>query len=77
MTTKKAKTELLVNNGSTIVIGGIIKTTESETERSVPILSKIPVIGWLFKSRIKIHDKQELLIFITPKIVRLDRMAQN
>ncbi|MBU4419494.1 MAG: type IV pilus secretin PilQ, partial [Proteobacteria bacterium] len=64
-TTKKAKTELLVDDGDTVVIGGIIKTTKSSTDIGVPWLSKIPLLGWLFKSTDKSDDKEELLIFIT------------
>ncbi|MCG2831507.1 MAG: type IV pilus secretin PilQ [Desulfobacteraceae bacterium] len=72
-TTKKAKTELLVDDGDTVVIGGIIKTTKSSTDIGVPWLSKIPLLGWLFKSTDKSDDKEELLIFITPKIVKLEQ----
>lgn len=72
-TTKSAETELLVNNGNTVVIGGIIKTTKSSTDTGVPLLSKIPFIGWFFKSTNKEATKEELLIFITPEIVRLEQ----
>jgi type IV pilus assembly protein PilQ len=72
-TTKEAETELLVNDGDTIVIGGIIKTTKSFTDTGVPWLSKIPFLGWLFKSTEKTDDKEELLIFITPTIVKLEQ----
>ncbi|MBW2741877.1 MAG: type IV pilus secretin PilQ [Deltaproteobacteria bacterium] len=77
-TTKNAETEVLVNDGDTIVIGGIIKTTKSSTDTGVPWLSKIPLLGWLFKSTEKSDDKEELLIFITPTIVKLEqRNLQN
>ncbi len=69
--TKQTTTELLVNNGDTIVIGGIITEDRSTAEARVPGLSKIPVLGWLFKSRLKTHNKTELLIFMTPTIVQL------
>ena len=72
-TKKEATTELLVDDGDTIVIGGIIKTTKSSGETGVPWLSKIPLIGWLFKSTEKIDNKEELLIFITPTIVNLEQ----
>ncbi|MDL1968408.1 MAG: type IV pilus secretin PilQ [Deltaproteobacteria bacterium] len=76
--TKSADTELLVNNGDTVVIGGIIKTTKSFTDTGVPGLSKIPFIGWFFKSTNKEATKEELLIFITPKILKLEqRSLQN
>ncbi|RZB30228.1 MAG: type IV pilus assembly protein PilQ [Desulfobacteraceae bacterium Eth-SRB1] len=77
-TTKSANTDLLVNDGETIVIGGIRKTTKSAGEIGLPWLSKVPILGWLFKSQTKLDDKEELLIFITPKIIRLEqRDMQN
>ena len=71
--TKEAKTELLIDDGDTIVIGGIIKTTKRTGEQGVPWLSRIPLLGWLFKSTEKSDDKEELLIFITPRIVQLEQ----
>ncbi|QTA83646.1 Type IV pilus biogenesis and competence protein [Desulfonema limicola] len=76
-TTKEATTELLVNDGDTVVIGGIIKEFENEGSEGLPGLSKIPLIGWLFKNRSEQYNKEELLIFITPRIVQLEqRTAQ-
>ena len=75
ITTKNAHTELLVNDGDTVVIGGIIKTTKSSSDTGVPWLSKIPLLGWLFKSTKKSDDKEELLIFITPRIVKLEQRS--
>ncbi len=74
--TNLADTELLVNDGETIVIGGILTSTDSWSEAGVPFFSKIPVLGWLFKQRYKIKTKNELLIFITPTIIRLEEAAQ-
>ena len=71
--TKEASTELLVDDGNTIVIGGIMKTTKHTYEGGVPWLSKISVLGWLFKTEYKKDNKEELLIFITPKIVQLEQ----
>ena len=68
---KSAETELLVNDGDTVVIGGIIKTTEDLSRSRVPGLAKIPLLGWLFRSKTKSDNREELLIFITPKIVQL------
>jgi type IV pilus assembly protein PilQ len=76
-TTKEAETELLVNDGDTVVIGGIIKTTKNYTDTGVPGLSKIPFLGWLFKSTDKTDDKEELLIFITPRIVKLEQRSSE
>jgi type IV pilus assembly protein PilQ len=73
LTTKNVQTELLVNDGDTIVIGGIIQQTEIDAENSFPWLSKIPVLGWLFKSKEETKSKQELLIFLTPRIVELEQ----
>ncbi|MFZ5562801.1 MAG: type IV pilus secretin PilQ, partial [Thermodesulfobacteriota bacterium] len=70
--TKEATTELLVNDGDTVVIGGIIKERESQGQRGVPWLSKIPLLGNLFKYKTRADEKSELLIFITPNVVRLD-----
>jgi type IV pilus assembly protein PilQ len=68
--TREAKTELLVNSGDTIVIGGIIKTDKEWSEARVPFLARIPGLGWLFKSRSVTDTKSELLIFLSPTIVR-------
>ncbi|NQT10516.1 MAG: type IV pilus secretin PilQ [Desulfobacteraceae bacterium] len=75
--TKEAETKLLVNNGETIVIGGIIKETLTWAESGVPWLSKIPVLGWLFKSKYRTTDKTEMLIFITPKIIQIEQQSNN
>jgi len=72
-TTKEAQTELLINDGDTVVIGGIIKTTERNEMTGIPGLAKIPILGWFFKTQGKLQDKEELLIFITPRIVQLEQ----
>lgn len=66
--TRESQTGVIVRNGETIVIGGIYTETASESEDGVPLLSRIPLLGWLFKKETKIKDKTELLIFITPHI---------
>ncbi|MFZ5861694.1 MAG: type IV pilus secretin PilQ [Nitrospirota bacterium] len=68
LNSRSAETHLLVNNGETIVIGGIMTTSSSVSENSVPWLSKIPVVGWLFKKRSTVETQNELLVFITPTI---------
>uniref|UniRef100_A0A7C4MM94 Type IV pilus secretin PilQ n=1 Tax=Desulfatirhabdium butyrativorans TaxID=340467 RepID=A0A7C4MM94_9BACT len=73
--TKKTATELLVDDGDTLVIGGITKTSEKETESGVPGLSKIPLLGWLFKTRSNVRANEELLIFMTPRIVQLEQRS--
>lgn len=72
-TSKKAQTQLLVSDGDTVVIGGILKTTQNDSETGIPLLSKIPILGWLFKTADKVDNKEELLIFITPRIVQLEQ----
>jgi type IV pilus assembly protein PilQ len=73
LSTNEAETELLVNDGDTIVIGGIMKTRKTTGSRGFPWLSKIPVLGWFFKTEIDSKESSELLIFITPKIVKLEQ----
>ena len=68
--TKEAFTEVLVFNGATTVLGGIYKKAESENRESVPFFADIPFIGYLFKSRAEKDQISELLIFVTPTIVR-------
>jgi type IV pilus assembly protein PilQ len=73
--TREAKTELLVNSGDTIVIGGIVKQDSEWSESRVPFLSRIPVLSWLFKSRSVVDNKSELLIFLSPTIMRDSKTA--
>jgi type IV pilus assembly protein PilQ len=73
LSTNEAETELLVNDGDTIVIGGIMKTRKTNSTAGFPWLSKIPVLGWFFKSETDSKESSELLIFITPKIVQLEQ----
>jgi len=68
--TRKILTQVLVNDGQTVVLGGILETEKRDTENKVPLLGDIPVLGHLFKSSNKTNNKDELLIFITPKIMR-------
>jgi type IV pilus assembly protein PilQ len=72
--TKKVKTQVLVGNGGTVVIGGIFELTESESEAKVPLLGDMPVVGNLFKTKSRTSNKQEMLVFITPKLIA-DRAA--
>jgi type IV pilus assembly protein PilQ len=68
--TKKVTTQVLCDNGDTIVLGGIFEQTTRTTVEKVPFLGDIPVVGYLFKRTVKQDDKTELLIFVTPKIVK-------
>lgn len=67
--TKQIRTQVLVENGGTVVIGGIFELTESENEARVPLLGDLPAVGNLFKSKQRTSNKQEMLVFITPKMV--------
>ena len=67
--TKRVKTQVLVENGGTVVIGGIFELTERESENKVPVLGDVPVLGNLFKQRTRQAEKQEMLVFITPKMI--------
>ena len=67
--TKHIKTQVLVENGGTVVIGGIFELFEDNAEAKVPFLGDIPAVGNLFKTKTKQMNKQEMLIFITPKVL--------
>ncbi|XVJ71928.1 MAG: type IV pilus secretin PilQ [Rhizobacter sp.] len=67
--TKAIKTQVLVENGGTVVIGGIYEQNDRESVTKVPLLGDLPYIGNLFKSKDKVRDRTELLIFLTPKII--------
>ncbi|WP_297653952.1 type IV pilus secretin family protein [Hydrogenophaga sp.] len=73
--TKHVQTQVLVENGGTVVIGGIFEQTERDQVNKVPLLGDLPGVGNLFKSRDRISNKSELLIFITPRV--LGRSAIN
>ena len=66
---KEVTTEVLVENGGTVVIGGIFTQNDREDVNKVPVLGDIPYLGYLFKDKVKLSTRTELLIFITPKIV--------
>jgi type IV pilus assembly protein PilQ len=67
--TKHVKTQVLVENGGTVVIGGIFEMTERDDVTKVPVLGDVPVLGNLFKAKQKTINKTELLIFLTPKLL--------
>ncbi len=69
--TREAQTQVMVKDGETVVIGGLLQETEGEDTSRVPIISDIPIIGGLFKNKSKTLDTEELLIFITPKLITL------
>lgn len=68
--TRVINTQVLVNDGQTVVLGGIMETEQRESERKVPFLGEVPALGHLFKTTTRVNNKKELLIFVTPKILR-------
>jgi len=66
---KEATTQLLVRDGDTAVIGGILTRNQSYGRRQVPVLGDLPLIGWLFRNKTRSDRRSELIIFITPRIV--------
>jgi type IV pilus assembly protein PilQ len=70
---REASTKILVLNGQTIVMGGIYQSDIAEGEEGIPYLRKIPVLGALFRTNTVRSDKNELLIFLTPRVLNLDK----
>ena len=68
--TKQVTTEVLVENGGTVVIGGIYEQQESNQTSKIPVLGDLPYVGFLFKQNQKLDNKSELLVFITPRILK-------
>jgi len=75
LSTNEAITEIIVDDGATIVIGGILKSTINWGERGLPGLRNMPVLGWLFKNQRETDDKNELMIFLTPRIIQLEQKS--
>ncbi|HRK37116.1 MAG TPA: type IV pilus secretin PilQ family protein [Burkholderiaceae bacterium] len=67
--TKRVQTQVLIESGGTVVIGGIFESIENDAETKVPFLGDVPVVGNLFKNRNKSNNRSELLVFITPKVI--------
>ena len=72
-----ADTSVTIQDGQTVVVGGIIRDNDTLTTSKVPILAEIPLIGQLFKSREKVRSKTELMIFMTPHIVETEKQARE
>ena len=68
--TKQVSTEVLVENGGTVGVGGIYTQEESSTLTKVPLLGDIPLLGFFFRQDLKRNDKRELLIFVTPRVIK-------
>ena len=68
--TQRANTSVLVGDGQTTVIGGIYFSSQEARESRTPVLHKVPLLGWLFKNDLTNNQNNELLIFITPRIIK-------
>jgi type IV pilus assembly protein PilQ len=68
--TKKVDTQVLVDNGGTVVIGGVYTQDASDATEQIPLLGDVPILGWFFKTNTIVKAKKELLVFITPKILK-------
>ena len=69
MDSRNANTTVLVRDGETIVIGGLISDSMQDTIAKIPLLGDIPILGWLFKKKTKSRVRVELLIFVTTRIM--------
>ncbi|MEX1080489.1 MAG: type IV pilus secretin PilQ [Halofilum sp. (in: g-proteobacteria)] len=74
--TREVTTRVLVENGETVVLGGIYEETQNESVNRVPFFGDLPIVGTLFRHRVEERDKSELLVFVTPKIVRSASSAE-
>ncbi len=74
---RSIKTNVILNSGDTAVIGGLMKDEDTETIRKVPILGDLPILGWFFKSKKSEKRKVNMLVFLSPKIIRTRTDAQN
>ena len=74
--TREINTQVLVNNGETVVLGGILEQNIRQDVTKVPVLGDLPVLGALFRSTVSVDNKEELLIFITPRILKEDLRVQ-
>ena len=68
---------MLVNNGETVVLGGIFEQTKTNNQSKVPLLGDIPLLGYLFQRNTKDATKRELLIFVTPQILKNGAVAER
>ena len=67
--TQAVETQVLVDNGETVVLGGVYEQTKSKSVKRVPFFGDLPLVGWLFRSNFEQNNKSELLVFITPKLI--------
>jgi type IV pilus assembly protein PilQ len=67
---REVDTQVLVENGETVVLGGVYQQTQSNSVTKVPLLGDLPLLGYLFRTTNTVNNKRELLIFVTPKILK-------
>src|SRR5205809_1149503 len=72
---REANSNVLIKDGETVVLGGIYRNTSNDAESGLPYLRRIPALGWLFKRLLRSHHHEELLVFLTPKIVAAGAVA--
>lgn len=77
ISTRQMMTKVLIENGKTIVLGGIYESNQEQNQQQIPFLGKIPLVGWLFKQQNVIKNKRELLIFVTPKIIPAEKTGER
>ena len=70
---RRSENEVIVQEGERLVIGGVLTDSDTKTQREVPVLGRIPILGWLFKSRELSVDSQEMIVIITPTVVPVHR----
>jgi type IV pilus assembly protein PilQ len=70
-------TNVLVNNGETVVLGGVFEQNKTNSKSAVPLLGDIPLLGYLFQNNAKKTVKRELLIFVTPQILKEGAVAER
>jgi general secretion pathway protein D len=75
--TRNFRTDVMVKDGETLVLGGIIQQDKTETMRKTPGLGSIPVLGWVFKKKDKLDREVELMVFLKPKITRTPEQARQ
>lgn len=68
--TETVKTSVMVNDGATLVIGGLYRVEQTDNSDGVPVLSRIPILGSLFRNRSRVSNQKELVVFITPRIIK-------
>ena len=74
--TKHVKTQVRVQDGGTVVLGGIFEDSDKNDEAKVPGIGDVPLLGWLFRNRQQVRHRSELLVFLTPRVVADDVSAE-